>query len=143
MPRLRVLAGSALDQLVPVSPNSDIPVDVSSDAFQGKVAVYIKGFPDASGRTSDSPYFHTAQRSGITWSFQVQGAPRPPSTVVSSTSVANQRTGRFLHPHSADDILFGNTFERPLKLPWGFGAAVKFMQCVSHHAPLRVRPRPI
>ena len=26
--------------------------------------------------------------------------------------------------------MFGNVFERPLKLPWGFGAALKFMKCV-------------
>lgn len=37
-------------------------------------------------------------------------------------------TGRFLQTHSADDILFGNTFDRPLKLPWGSGAALKFMK---------------
>ena len=39
--------------------------------------------------------------------------------------------GRFLKPRSADDILFGNVFERPLKLPWGFSAALKFMKYVS------------
>ncbi len=38
--------------------------------------------------------------------------------------------GRFLRPMSADDVLFGNTFDRPLKLPWGSGAALKFMQYV-------------
>ena len=37
-------------------------------------------------------------------------------------------SGRFLRPISADDVLFGNTFDRPLKLPWGSGAALKFMQ---------------
>jgi Protein of unknown function (DUF1769) len=37
-------------------------------------------------------------------------------------------TGRFLRPISADDVLFGNTFDRPLKLPWGSSAALKFMQ---------------
>ena len=36
--------------------------------------------------------------------------------------------GRFLQAHSADDILFGNIFERPLKLPWVFGAALRFMK---------------
>jgi hypothetical protein len=40
-------------------------------------------------------------------------------------------TGRFLRPTSADDVLFGNTFDRPLKLPWGSSAALKFMQYVS------------
>jgi hypothetical protein len=36
--------------------------------------------------------------------------------------------GRFLKPYSADDILFGNTFDKPLKLPWGSSAALKFMK---------------
>ena len=36
--------------------------------------------------------------------------------------------GRFLQQHSTDDILFGNIFEKRLKLPWGSGAALKFMQ---------------
>ena len=36
--------------------------------------------------------------------------------------------GRFLQEYSADDILFGNTFDRPLKLPWGSGAALRFMK---------------
>jgi hypothetical protein len=38
--------------------------------------------------------------------------------------------GRFVRPISADDVLFGNTFDCPLKLPWGSGAALKFMQYV-------------
>jgi hypothetical protein len=48
-------------------------------------------------------------------------------------------TGRFLHPISADDVLFGNTFDRPLKLPWGSSAALKFMQYVPY--PIRRIPR--
>ena len=36
--------------------------------------------------------------------------------------------GRFLKNYLADDILFGNTFDRPLKLPWGTSAALRFMQ---------------
>lgn len=36
--------------------------------------------------------------------------------------------GRFLQEYSADDILFGNTFDRPLKLPWGSSAALRFMK---------------
>ncbi|CCL98221.1 uncharacterized protein FIBRA_00215 [Fibroporia radiculosa] len=109
MPRLRVLAGPSIEEVVPISANSDVPVDIHSDAFEGKVAVYVKGFADADGVVGDSPYFK--KRTTVTWSIQVQG--------------------RFLRPYSADEILFGNTFERPLKLPWGFGAALKFMNCVD------------
>ena len=35
----------------------------------------------------------------------------------------------------ADDVMFGNTFDRPLKLPWGSGAALKFMKCVFEISP--------
>ena len=51
------------------------------------------------------------------------------SHFASGTKVAEQLPrGRFLKPVSADDVLFGNTFDRPLKLPWGTTAALKFMK---------------
>ncbi|KAH9933766.1 uncharacterized protein B0H18DRAFT_600935 [Fomitopsis serialis] len=109
MPRLRILAGPSLDELTPIEANSDRAVEFKSDVFQGKVAAYIKGFADPSGDVSDSAYFE--KRTGVTWSIQVQG--------------------RFSKQYSADDVLFGNVFERPLKLPWGFSAALKFMNFVD------------
>ncbi|TFY78465.1 hypothetical protein EWM64_g5545 [Hericium alpestre] len=108
MPRLRVVAGPSMSELRPIPANSGIPYPITSDAFEGKVLVYIKGFTDKDSNILDSEYFHREDRKGITWSIQVQG--------------------RFLQPHSADDIMFGNTFDRPLKLPWGSGAALKFMK---------------
>lgn len=39
--------------------------------------------------------------------------------------------GRFLHPHSTDDILFGNTFDKALNLPWGSGPALKLMKHID------------
>ncbi|KAI0301636.1 hypothetical protein B0F90DRAFT_1718854 [Multifurca ochricompacta] len=108
MPRLRVAAGPSIDALVPISVNTDVPHSIVSDAFEGQILVYIKGFTDKEGKVLQSEYFDREDRKGITWSIQVQG--------------------RFLHPISADDVLFGNTFDRPLKLPWGSGAALKFMQ---------------
>jgi len=75
------------------------------------VVVHIKGFADSEGDVMESDYFARDDRQNITWSIQVQG--------------------KFLQPHSADDILFGNTFDRPLKLPWGAGAALKFMHFVD------------
>lgn len=41
------------------------------------------------------------------------------------------RAGRFLQEYSADDVLFGNVFDRPLPIPWGFSAITGFMQCVE------------
>ncbi|TDL25157.1 DUF1769-domain-containing protein [Rickenella mellea] len=124
MPRLRVLAGPSPDNLTPISANSNMAHSIVSDTFEGEVVVHIKGFPDADGNVLYSDYFSRKDRVGTTWSIQVQG--------------------RFLQYHSADDILFGNTFDRPLKLPWGAGAALKFMHFIdptlSHDLTSHTKP---
>ncbi|KAI0250671.1 hypothetical protein BJV78DRAFT_546765 [Lactifluus subvellereus] len=111
MPRLRVVAGPSIDALVPITVNSGVPHTIVSDAFEGQILAHIKGFTDNEGNVLQSEYFNREDRKGVTWSIQVQG--------------------RFLRPISADDVLFGNTFDRPLKLPWGSGAALKFMHFVD------------
>ncbi|KAF8273476.1 hypothetical protein EI94DRAFT_1563982 [Lactarius quietus] len=111
MPRLRVVAGPSLDALVPISVNTNESHAITSDAFDGRMLAYIKDFTDKDGSVLQSEYFDREDRKGITWSIQVQG--------------------RFLRPISADDVLFGNTFDRPLKLPWGSGAALKFMHFID------------
>lgn len=105
MPHLRVLAGPSPSSLVPISVNTGQPHTISSDLFDGQVVVHIKGLDDES--TNDDGYFTRPDRQGVTWSIQVQG--------------------HFLREYSADDILFGNTFDRPLKLPWGTSAVLRFM----------------
>ncbi|KAG7441086.1 DUF1769-domain-containing protein [Guyanagaster necrorhizus] len=114
MPGLRVLAGPSLEALEPISHlvNTNQPFRISSDIFDGEILVNIKGFVNfPAGDVRESEYFSRQDRQGITWSIQVQG--------------------RFLKPYSANDILFGNTFDRPLNLPWGSGAALKFMTYVD------------
>ncbi|KAI5122636.1 hypothetical protein M0805_008722 [Coniferiporia weirii] len=111
MPRLRVLAGPSPSSMKPICANSNKAHVIKSSLFDGRVVVHIKGFPNADGNVLESDYFERADRQGITWSIQVQG--------------------RFLQDYSADDILFGNTFDRPLKLPWGTSAALKFMNFVD------------
>ncbi len=41
-------------------------------------------------------------------------------------------TGRFLTPISAEDLEFGNVFEKEIasKLPWGSSIAMKFIRSV-------------
>lgn len=92
---LRVRAGPSLDSLQDITDkvNKDIPVNVVSAAFEGRLAVYVKGLDDA----NEPEYFQREGRKGITWSIQFQG--------------------RFLQSHSANDILFGNIFDKPLNLP--------------------------
>ncbi|KAF8914752.1 hypothetical protein CPB85DRAFT_1411999 [Mucidula mucida] len=109
MPGLRVLAGPSVESLEPISAyvNKNRPFQIRSDAFEGSIVVNIKGFEGS----DDCEYFVRPERQGITWSIQVQG--------------------RFLKSYSSNDILFGNTFDRPLGLPWGSGAALKFMSYVD------------
>ncbi|KAF7362151.1 Pentafunctional arom polypeptide [Mycena venus] len=116
MPKLKVLVGPTPHELTPITSlvNTNAPHRISTDAWEGEILVFIKGFNEAdpSKTTPEAAeYFGRDDRSGITWSIQVQG--------------------RFLSPRSSDDILFGNIFERPLKLPWGTGAALKFMKYID------------
>jgi len=141
MPRLSVLAGPSLDALVPITVNSGIPHNIVSDAFEGQILAYIKGFTDEEGNNvlqSENEYFQREDRKGITWSIQTQGTSfdSVPVPLFQARNDSDRRalacTGRFLRPISADDVLFGNTFDRPLKLPWGSSAALKFMQYVPY-----------
>lgn len=127
MPRLRILAGPSLSNLKEIQANTAKGVDVSSTAFEGQVAVYIKGFADPSGEVQNSAYFETAQRKDVTWSIQFQGARAVKLSVNSCLNISGP-SGRFLKPHSADDILFGNIFDRPLPIPWGFSTILGFMK---------------
>ncbi|ORZ03600.1 hypothetical protein BCR43DRAFT_560255 [Syncephalastrum racemosum] len=99
--RLVVRAGPSLDKLQTVPINNDAqPVQIQSPSFDGHVFVRVRG------HTPESRYFDTRDDT-----FCVAVA------------------GRFLTPHlTADDILFGNQFERPLKLPTGSSIAVRFAQ---------------
>ncbi|TEB34271.1 DUF1769-domain-containing protein [Coprinellus micaceus] len=114
MPRLRVLAGPSPTKLSPISVNTSQAHEISSELFEGKIVVHIKGFND-DGDEENTPrpdgYFENEDRRYVTWSIQVQG--------------------RFLREYNADDVLFGNTFDRPLKLPWGTSVVLKFMNYID------------
>lgn len=73
MPRLSVLAGPSLDTLVPISVNSGIAHNIVSDAFEGQILAFVKGFTDEEGNVLQSEYFQREDRRGITWSIQTQG----------------------------------------------------------------------
>lgn len=75
----------------------------------------------------ESEYFSREDRQGITWCTQVRGVCRHFFEFVIPLEFT-PASGRFLKPYSADDVLFGNTFDRPLKLPWSTGAVLKFMK---------------
>ncbi|KAG8913639.1 hypothetical protein FRC00_001948, partial [Tulasnella sp. 408] len=112
-PRFRVLAGPSYDSLsvLPVntdSTDSSTAFSIKTPHFEGRIVGNIKGFVDDAGEVVTSKYFEKEDRrkDGVTWSIQIQG--------------------RFLEPISANDVMFGNTFDRPLKLPWGTAAALQF-----------------
>lgn len=109
---LQVLVGPSPYSLVDISDkvNTDQAHHIASDAFEGDISLQITPFP-THHRTTSSDYFDRPDRRGVTWSIQVQG--------------------RFLHPQTADDVLFGNIFERPLTLPWGSSAAFQFMRYID------------
>ena len=150
-PRLRVLAGTSPDTMVPITHivNTGTSHHISTSLFEGEIAAYIKGF---SPRGEESEYFRREDRAGVTWSIQVKGVSLEYDSpilreigakccwhllsspfgflTIYATEANCYSLGRFLMPHSADDILFGNTFDRPLKLPWGTSAVLKFMKFV-------------
>ncbi|KAK2461311.1 hypothetical protein APHAL10511_006838 [Amanita phalloides] len=112
-PRLRILAGPSPDALVPITHfvNTSSTHKVSSDLFEGEIEVHIKDFVDDRGKMRRSAYFDREDRQGVTWSIRV--------------------SGRFLVPHNANDILFGNIFDRRLRLPRGSTAALTFMRFID------------
>lgn len=96
---LTVRAGPSIDELKPIAVNDDAhPAHIQTDAFDGFVTVRVRNHPP---RTS--AYF---EHSDDTFCIQV--------------------VGRFLKPCTADDLIYGNQFERPLRLPTGSSIAVKF-----------------
>ncbi|THH32925.1 hypothetical protein EUX98_g1238 [Antrodiella citrinella] len=134
--RLRILAGPTFYDLSEIEPNSGEGFPISTDAFEGRLAVYIKGFPGGDVVTGTAltttpseetegedegeeekeegkgvPYFDRKERDAKSWSIQFQG--------------------RFLQSHTADDILVGAAFDYPLSLPWGFSAVTGFMQFID------------
>ena len=88
--RLRVLAGPSTSRaaLKPLAVNSGRGADVSSDVFEGSVAVFVKGFNELAAssesvdssteteRDAEGAYFGKEERRDVTWSIQVQGTFR-------------------------------------------------------------------
>jgi len=70
MPRLRVLVGTSEDDLKPIEANVHTGHSVSSDAFEGKLAVFLR-----MDDQEPSSYFtfREHQESGPSWSIQFQG----------------------------------------------------------------------
>ncbi|CAE6396145.1 unnamed protein product [Rhizoctonia solani] len=106
-PSLKVSLGPNLDELEEISFNDGSSHVIQSRLFEGAISVHIKG--DFGGTdNSKNTYFNDESRTARTWSIGIQG--------------------RFLQEINGNDILFGNVFDRPLNLPWGFSAVLSFAQ---------------
>ncbi|CAE6466768.1 unnamed protein product [Rhizoctonia solani] len=109
-PSLKVSLGPNLDELEEISFNDGSSHVIQSRLFEGAISVHIKG--DFGGTdNSKNTYFNDESRTARTWSIGIQG--------------------RFLQEINGNDILFGNVFDRPLNLPWGFSAVLSFAQYVD------------
>ena len=117
-PSLKISAGPSVDQLQTVAVNHDeSPTTIDSPHFQGRIAVRIKSFtgsdPDGVEHRKDTPYFENGHGKHQSWSMQIQG--------------------RFKEEVSADDLIFGNEFDKPIKdhLPYGTSVALQFVKLLD------------
>jgi hypothetical protein len=103
--RLQVRVGTSLDNLQKIVVNDDAnPFELNSKAFKGRAVVRVRNFTGVNkSAASSSPYF---DKYPDKFSIQLQG--------------------RFLVNTSADQIIFGNFFDAPLRLPPGTSIAAKF-----------------
>ncbi|TIA81604.1 hypothetical protein E3P92_00389 [Wallemia ichthyophaga] len=103
--KLKILAGSTIDDCEAVDYQGGKPVDVNNPHFTGQVAVLLKNDEQS------HPYFNDESNKGITWSIQLCGV---------------------LHDDDVDcdNLVFGNQFSHPIRqhLPWGSAMAVKFIK---------------
>ncbi|KAG0037463.1 hypothetical protein BGZ82_002462 [Podila clonocystis] len=123
--RLRVSVGPSANakDLKPIAPNDDShPLWIESDEFVGQVVVRIKGLDKTYGYEEgaqqdnikampDSPWFHKPGADSNLSSIQIQG--------------------RFKRSWTGDQIVFGNQFEQPLRLPPFSSIALKFVQFID------------
>ncbi|KAG9120233.1 hypothetical protein FRC07_004355 [Ceratobasidium sp. 392] len=109
-PVLKVSIGPNVDELREITYNDSSSHAIRSPNFDGLVSIHIKGEEGIASSGSDT-YFAHESRSTHTWSIRIQG--------------------RFLKEINGNNLLFGNVFDRPLTLPWGFGAALNFVQYVD------------
>lgn len=103
--KLKILAGSSVDDCQVVDYKSGKSVDVNNPHFTGQISVLLKDDEHM------HPYFNDKSNKGVTWSIQLRG-------VLQDDEV------------DCDDLVFGNQFMRPIRdqLPWGSGMAVKFIK---------------
>ena len=98
-PRILVKAGSSLTSLSTLHVNADAhPLAIRGQHFEGNIVVRMASYLGPTGaeglRNPESDYFEKRE-GGMTWSIGIEG--------------------RFLGDFCADDIVFGNVWEKPIR----------------------------
>ena len=112
MRRVRVLAGPTVHNLSEIDVNSNKGFTISSDVFEGQVAVFLKGFVDDKGSAEDVVYFKKRKRK--TCSIQFHSSPkslkleksmgnRTPRLAIPSTPIPGRSTRNLTRSRSTND----------------------------------------
>ncbi|KAI1319381.1 hypothetical protein EDD11_004247 [Mortierella claussenii] len=123
--RLRVSAGPSADQkdLKVINVNDDAsPTLIESDEFIGQVVVRIKGLDKILGYKEGQEEDGLKLMPDSPW-FTKPGGDNNLSSI--------QISGRFKREWAGDQIVFGNQFEKPLRLPPFSSVALKFIQFID------------
>ncbi|KAG0225963.1 hypothetical protein BGW42_003980 [Actinomortierella wolfii] len=118
--RLRVSAGSSLQDLHVLNVNDDAhPFSIDTPDFVGQICVRVNGL------SKTMWYEQSLAEDNFT------PVPESPWFEGNNNLSCIQVSGRFKKEHRGDDIVWGNEFERPLKLPPFSSVAVKFGQYID------------
>ncbi|KAF8933806.1 hypothetical protein BGZ58_006104 [Dissophora ornata] len=123
--RLRVSAGPSADpnDLKPIVVNDDAnPMLIESDEFIGQIVVRIRGLDKAPGYEEGQKQDGLETHPESLW-FSKPGGDKNLSSV--------QISGRFKREWPGHQVVFGNQFERPLRLPPLSSIALRFIQFID------------
>ncbi|WVW84290.1 hypothetical protein I302_106321 [Kwoniella bestiolae CBS 10118] len=114
-PKLRVLISSdnAYPPTTPCPVNSLKPTRIDTEGFSGDIWVFIRGYNGELKGGEGEGYFGVRGREAMSYGIVVRG--------------------KYKTPFNADNLVFGNVFEKPIRdnLPWGTSIATKFMYFVD------------
>lgn len=137
-PTLKVLlptSGSAYPPTEPSQVNSVKAIPIETPGFKGEISIWVKDYNGLHKKGDGHEYFEQNGRKNNTYAVIAKGEWKESHR--RCYRLMTLSAGRFLKPISADDILFGNVFEKPIRdsLPWGTSIAMKFMKWVAQPAP--------
>jgi hypothetical protein len=123
--------GTTYPPTEPALVNSSTPNKIENEHFEGEISMWIKDYNGLKNGGEEDLYFGQPGREGSTYALVVKGKSR--LSALKNTSFSDLESvisGKHLGPISANDLLFGNVFEKPIRssLPWGTSIAMKFIK---------------